>query len=231
MNRHAAVGILDDRISREGSGNQECQRRTKSNNSFDRSANSAAFIRKTRMLDALNARPVNSSVGLLTVCNLMKKLTYQNFIGIRAIRTVLLIAGLGLMAACEIDMSVAVDGKNPPTFKLSGSGNLHFFIISEVAPENLKRLPIERNSDKDTVLWEIWPNNLSFEQTRIWKLPAITYGKIPQGFIQKIPVNGEPPSLVEGKMYSAGGPAANANGGFVLFTIRNGETVVIDERW
>jgi hypothetical protein len=30
------------------------------NNSFDRSANSAAFIRKSRMLGSLNARPVNS---------------------------------------------------------------------------------------------------------------------------------------------------------------------------
>lgn len=148
-----------------------------------------------------------------------------------AIRTLILIASLGLILACEVDMSVAVDGKNPPTFKLSGSGNLHFFFVSEVAPENLKRLPIERNSDRDTALWEIWPNNLSFEDKRIWKLPAITYGTIPQGFIQKIPISGEPSYLVEGKMYSAGGPAANANGGFVLFTIRNGETMVIDERW
>jgi hypothetical protein len=32
------------------------------NKSFDRSANSAAFIRETRMLVSLNARPVNSSV-------------------------------------------------------------------------------------------------------------------------------------------------------------------------
>lgn len=162
---------------------------------------------------------------------MMSKLTSQNSIGIRALGMVMLIAGLGFMAACEIDMSVAVEGKNLPIFKLSGSGNLHFFIVSEVSPENLKQLPIGRNSDGDTILWEIWPTNLSFEQTRIWKLPFIIYGKIPEGFVQKIPVNGEPPALVEGKMYSAGGLAANANGGFVLFTILKGEIVVVDERW
>ena len=81
------------------------------------------------------------------------------------------------------------------------------------------------------MLWEVWPNNLSFEEQRIWKLAPITYGRIPQGFIQKIPASGEPPLLVEGKMYSAGGPAANANGGFVLFTIRDGTAVVVEKDW
>ena len=81
------------------------------------------------------------------------------------------------------------------------------------------------------MLWEVWPNNLSFEDQRIWKLPPITYGRLPQGFIQKIPASGKPPLLVEGKMYSAGGPAANANGGFVLFAIRDGKAVVVEEDW
>lgn len=170
-------------------------------------------------------------VGLLTSCNRMRELSDKPFCFFRAFQLVFLLAALVLLTACEIDMTVAVDGQNPPTFKLSGSGNLHFFLVSEVAPQNLRRPPIERNSDKDTVLWEIRPNNLSFEDKRIRKLPPITYGKVPQGFTQKIPVRGEPPPLVEGRMYSAGGPAANANGGFVLFTIRDGKAVVLDEDW
>jgi hypothetical protein len=68
MNRHAALGALNGKINDEGSGEEERSRRTKSNNSFDRSANSAAFIRETWMLDALNARPVNSGVRRLIEC-------------------------------------------------------------------------------------------------------------------------------------------------------------------
>jgi hypothetical protein len=43
MNRHAAAGRLNDRISRECFGNKERPRLTKSNNSFDRSASQLAF--------------------------------------------------------------------------------------------------------------------------------------------------------------------------------------------
>jgi hypothetical protein len=50
MNRHAAVGMMNDKISREGSGNKEWQRRTKSNNSFNRSGISLPFIES---LDAI----------------------------------------------------------------------------------------------------------------------------------------------------------------------------------
>jgi len=46
MNRHAAMGALNDKINLEGSGEEERLRRTKSNNSFDRSGMSTPFIRK-----------------------------------------------------------------------------------------------------------------------------------------------------------------------------------------
>jgi hypothetical protein len=60
MNRQAAVGTSDDTISREGSGNEEWQRRTKSNNSFDRSANSAAFIVNLRVSAIRRARLIRA---------------------------------------------------------------------------------------------------------------------------------------------------------------------------
>jgi hypothetical protein len=143
----------------------------------------------------------------------------------------LLAATLCCGDACERDMTVTVVGKNPPTFNLSGNGNLHFFTVSEIATENTKSLPAQRKSELDVILWQIWPHDLSFEDTRIWRLPAITYGTVPSGFIQKVPAVGTPSPLIEGKMYEAGGPAANANGGFVLFTIRNGEAVVLDPHY
>jgi hypothetical protein len=61
MNRQTAMGRLNDTISGEGSGEEERQRRTKSNNSLNRSANSVAFIENLSVM-ALCARPVNSSV-------------------------------------------------------------------------------------------------------------------------------------------------------------------------
>lgn len=43
----------------------------------------------------------------------------------------------------------------PPAFRLSGSGNLAFFSVSEVAKDNQHRIPFERDSNKDTLLWQI----------------------------------------------------------------------------
>jgi hypothetical protein len=44
MNRQAALRVLNDTINREGSGNKQWQRRTKSNNSFNRSGDSIFFM-------------------------------------------------------------------------------------------------------------------------------------------------------------------------------------------
>ncbi|MCM3874577.1 MAG: hypothetical protein ND895_28115 [Pyrinomonadaceae bacterium] len=139
----------------------------------------------------------------------------------------ILLTFLSLFAACEVDMTVAVDTKTPPTFSLSGSGDLLFFTVKELAPENQRLYPAQRDSNRDSVLWQIWPNNVP--STRVWRLPSITYGIPPAGFIQKIPEHGQPPPLVDGKVYEAGGPNSNANGGFVWFTIRNGEVIRVAE--
>jgi hypothetical protein len=46
MNRHRALGAMNDRNKRAGSGEEERLRRTKSNNSLNPTGNSMAFIRK-----------------------------------------------------------------------------------------------------------------------------------------------------------------------------------------
>jgi hypothetical protein len=143
-------------------------------------------------------------------------------------KILLLIPFIVFIACYERDMSVSVAEHLPPTFKLSGSGNLAFFSVSEVAKENQHRIPFERDSDKDTVLWQIWPDGLTPEAKALKRLPPIIYGVVPPGFRQKIPSEGTPPSLIEGKIYDAGGPASNANGGFVWFTIKKGKVVKVD---
>lgn len=118
---------------------------------------------------------------------------------------------------CERDMTVTMDAANPPTFKLSGSGRLIFFTVFE---------PVQgRPSIDDPKMWEIRPTN----ENLISKLPAITYGVVPLGFKQTIPSTGVPPPLVEGRVYEVGGPAFNANGGSIRFTIKGGRALMLPE--
>ena len=137
--------------------------------------------------------------------------------------TLLLVVVLGC-AHCERDTRIYfVDDRNPPVFSLDGNGYLNFFWVSEVgAPEPIPE-DLRVSNGKDRLIWVIWPSNVS--DTSIGKLPKIAYGKIPDGFIQRIPGQAEPPALIEGKIYEAGGPSSNANMEIFRFTIRNGKAV------
>jgi hypothetical protein len=132
------------------------------------------------------------------------------------------------MMACvfEENTKVSIDGNNPPKFKLDGSGHQMFFLVSEIPPENL--VPSARqNPDKNIELWEIQPDVGTMDIASSW--PQITYGKVPPGFRQKTPSQGEAPKLVEGKVYGAGGLAYGANGGGIWFSIRDGKSVLVQE--
>jgi hypothetical protein len=132
-----------------------------------------------------------------------------------------------LLIGCEVDMTLSIDGKNPPTFTLDGSGNLAFFMVREIVPENQVLPRNDRISDKNILLWKIWPEGPA--RVRISKLPPITYGRIPENFEQTLPVQGTPPTLEEGKIYEAGGPASSANGGTIWFTIKDGKSVIVQD--
>lgn len=133
-----------------------------------------------------------------------------------------------LLAACfEEGMTIKIDGRATPTFELAGSGNLSLFTVIEIGPENQKLPSVERDPDQDKILWQVWPDNLSYKERVIRRLPPITYGQVPQGFVQKLPKEGNAPTLVEGKIYEAGGPASNANGGFIRFIISGGKSIQV----
>ena len=131
---------------------------------------------------------------------------------------------IGTFLACEVDMSIEIDGKNPPSFALSGSGGLISFGVTEVPPENQTQT-IQRRSDVNIPLWSILP---TMPDNSIKQLPVITYGKVPPGFRQQFPADGSPPApLIEGKIYEAGGGAYGANGGLIWFKIQGGKGVKI----
>jgi hypothetical protein len=136
----------------------------------------------------------------------------------------LLLIILFLNVSCyEVDMTVAVDEKNPSTFELSGSGNLNQFHVMEVPAWNQTQT-IQRRSDVNILLWEVRP----IGEDKIRRLPKITYGQVPAGFEQVFPADGTSPSvLVEGKVYEVGGTAYNANGGLIWIVVRGGKVVEI----
>jgi hypothetical protein len=124
-----------------------------------------------------------------------------------------------MSSGCERDLSVTVEGQNPPIFKLGGSGRLIFFYVLEV--------PANRSLSVDSPkLWEIRPT----VNNKISDLPSITYGVVPAGFVQTVPSSGTPPALIEKKTYAAGGPAFEANGGSIWFVIENGKAVVVEKK-
>ena len=110
-------------------------------------------------------------------------------------------------------MTLTMNDVNPPTFKLAGSGRLIFFLVYEPVPGK----PLL----DDPVMWEIRPT----EENLISILPPITYGVVPPGFRQLTHREDQAPPLVEGKVYQAGGPAFDANGGSIRFTIKDGRPI------
>ena len=78
------------------------------------------------------------------------------------------------------------------------------------------------------MIWQIWPD--SYERGNVENIPQITYGVVPTGWTQKIPVQGTPPALVEGRIYEAGGPPIDSHLAYMRFTIRNGKIVTLPLR-
>lgn len=141
-----------------------------------------------------------------------------------ALLLLFVVVWLFLVSACEIDTKITPDGKNPPSFKLSGSGNLERFVVMEVPPDNQTQT-IQRESDRNILLWRIRPPN---DDDVIKGMPEITYGKIPSGYVQEFPGDGSaPPPLVPGKIYEVGCTAYNANGSRIWIRAENGKTVQV----
>ena len=123
----------------------------------------------------------------------------------------LLLASLSCGDAFERDTSITVTGINPPTFELSGNGNLMFLSVTDDAANKLEKR-------SHAILWKIIPRS---GRSYIGKLPAITYGIIPEDFTQETPANGPPPKLAEDMYYQVLAPTSNANGASSFFIIQN----------
>ena len=125
----------------------------------------------------------------------------------------------------ERDTIVAVDGGNPPTFRLTGSGTQDFLLVRVLSAEEIADPSIRPVETEE--LWEIRHKGPTLPPADDW--PPITYGTVPPDFKQITPQSGKPKPLEEGKTYEAGGSASNANGGSIWFKIENGKPKVIPQ--
>src|ERR1044072_5169905 len=128
-----------------------------------------------------------------------------------------------LMLCClscdEKKTEVKLEDGNPPTFVMSGSGNLVEMSIGlEIQDKTIKP------SKRAPVTWKIVPTNR--DGKGVETIGKIKYGIVPEGYRQIIPANGEPPPrLVPGNYYYYYLETINAPHANGAFEIRDGKAV------
>lgn len=160
----------------------------------------------------------------------MKKM-FQNIASLSALgKPSVMLFLLCISLSCKSDVTISMNSNVPPSFTFKRGRFAHvkyldFFTVQEIASENQNLPYMRQDSDKNIMLWQVWPKGS--QEGLIDHLPNIVYGVVPSGFVQKIPEHGTPPSLVEGKVYEAGGPPVIMSNGFLRFTIKDGKAVQI----
>lgn len=126
---------------------------------------------------------------------------------------------LFLTSCAERPTRVNLEGGNPPTFSLSGSGELDRLYIAEADAE-------EQPDPSPGFVWELVPVNRGrsgLEGVAVEQLGKITYGVIPKGYQQKTPASGQPLPLVPGRYYYFHFSTVNAPHAWGYFVIRDGK--------
>jgi hypothetical protein len=126
---------------------------------------------------------------------------------------------LALLPSCgERPTKVSLSGGNPPTFHLSGSGEIDRVVIEEADAEE------QPNPDR-TSRWEIVPierGPYGLGGLPVEEIGKITYGNVPSGYRQKTPASAAPPPLVPGRYYYFSFSTVNAPHAWGYFVIREG---------
>ena len=118
----------------------------------------------------------------------------------RLIIAVIVVATVGafsfwLSEVWEKPTTVKISGRNPPDFRLRGSGELAYFVVYSPSFPQQTRVPFLERS------LAIWLVSATHEQKRLEAIATIRYGVVPNGYTQEIPSAGSPEPLVEGKKY------------------------------
>jgi hypothetical protein len=133
---------------------------------------------------------------------------------------------LSVSIACERRTKVRLEGGNPPTFVLSGSGRLGELII--FGP---KQEPIAQRDpfDETNAVWKIAAmENDESGAAKVEELRALTYGIVPAGYKQITPIGKAAPPLVPGERYRYWFVTVNAPHASGYFEIRDGKAKSVD---
>ena len=128
---------------------------------------------------------------------------------------VLVLLGSGCQ---ERPTKVTLEGENPPTFKLTGSGSLITLTIGIQSQD--KSLPAAKRVTK---LWQLGPTTR--DGRSVEDVDVITYGIVPDGYKQTFPAEGAPAPLKAGMYFSYYVETINAPHASGMFELKNGQAV------
>lgn len=124
-------------------------------------------------------------------------------------------------AGCERSTHIRIEGGTAPVFVLSGSGELAIFVV--YGPDYITKA--ENPFDESFALWEIKPSAGYLAGTPVGELKRITYGVVPDGYVQVRPQLGSAPPLMEGQKYFYSADTTDATGVAGFVEIRNARAV------
>ena len=146
--------------------------------------------------------------------------TFQAF----ALISTAIAASLSLIS-CQRRTSVVIEASNPLRFVVSGPGTLTNLQLS--GPD-LEREPNRQGDGERLTLLKVYWELAQHEgqERSLDQIGQITYGTVPEGFIQVQPVSGTPPpQLVERDLYNITLSVKDGHGINNFFTIRDGKVI------
>lgn len=120
--------------------------------------------------------------------------------------------------ACERATQLIIISTNPPQFRMSGSGTMGML---RMHGPKVRDVP----GEAAYIVWEIVPEKGRLNGKRIEQLVSITYGEVPEGYVQTYPEQGGPPSIIEGAQYDIFIDTLGANGKTKYFTVQDNKIV------
>lgn len=122
-----------------------------------------------------------------------------------------------IATACERDTNLRIEGGNPPVFILSGSGSLRSIRVR--GPQKQRDIA----GPDASAYWYI--KSEKDGALDVGEVGKLTYGVVPDGYIQVFPERDSAPPLVEGEVYFIQVSTANANGTQKYFYLKNGKAI------
>jgi hypothetical protein len=125
------------------------------------------------------------------------------------------------LLGCEVGTSVTIEGG--PSFSFGGSGRLVSFNVYAPEPGHRIATPL----DAKALVWSIEPVSSSPSGAFVTGM-SLVYGKVPTGYVQKVPNSGAAGRLISGQVYYFVAEATGASGSHGFFYVDKNGPIPID---